>query len=772
MFSLELLEYQKVLEQLTAFAQTFKAKSVLNKLHPSTNQLEIETFLDETEAALHTLIEYSRPPFGGLTDTTGILGKIKIQSVLSPYEFLEVVSLIRSSNLMKQYQRSLMAEEIEHAPLNHYFEALTASTDLKERIESVISDEGYVLDSASTELRRIRNKIHIIEDRIQTKASQILSSQSDYLTDQILTIRHNKMVVPVKITYKNSFKGSVIDYSQSGETVYIEPLAIQELNNELMLIKEKEAEEIETILRNLTIECSFHYEDLLNTFESLISLDVVYSKAAYAKKFHMTRPIITDDTLYLKQARHPLIDSNIVVPNTIKLSQEQKIMVITGPNTGGKTVTLKTIGLLSLMTQSGLLIPVSESSSIMIFNKILSDIGDEQSIEQSLSTFSSHMTRIVSITENADKQTLVLLDELGSGTDPKEGSSLAISILNFLRAKQAHVIATTHYPEIKTYAYTTEGVINASVEFDIDTLSPTYKLLIGVPGTSNAFKISARLGLDKAIIKKAEETLDTTTSNVALLIQQLEKQSIELSDSQEELDNLRREVEEQKEALKIQRLELKNKIMHFEDKEALLKSHIIKDTKQKAQRIMNELKALIDKEHIKPHELARLKGELNDLDKKEIKTADINQTISVGDTVRILSLNRLGEVTSIKKNKIEVQLGILKSTYKVSEVEFIRKAIKKDTTHTTYVGGVNTINVLPECDLRGLRYEEAYQKLETYVDKCLLSHLESARIIHGYGTLVIRNMVLDYIKKSKQIKSSRPGEQGEGGRGVTVIKFI
>ena len=771
-FDSNLLEFNKVKSMLVNYAHTSLGKFLVKEIAPSDNSLEIERKLSETAHALKIITLYKEPPFGGIRNLTETLKKAHIYSILRPSEFLDVIGLIEASGNNIRFYTQVKENEILDIALDIYFENIESVPALKKEIQLVITDNGEVSDSASNDLHKIRNAINTKQKRIQERLASILNKDKNKLTETLITIRNNRFVVPVKLSEKNNFKGSIIDYSSSGETVYMEPNNVSTINNEISLLLLDEQKEVEKILRELTIKVADYYYPLSNNLKLLSELDAIFACAKFAVEYECTMPLITEHEINLIKARHPLIKQEEVVANTITFNEDEKVIIITGPNTGGKTVALKTMGLLSIMVQSGLLIPVMEGSKTVVFENIFADIGDEQSIEQSLSTFSSHMTRIIKIIDNLTVGSLILLDELGSGTDPKEGASLAISILDYIRIRGVHVIATTHYPELKAYAYNKPEIVNASVEFDVNTLSPTYRLLLGTPGKSNALLISKRLGLNVSIINQAKEHVLTSQSEVTDLINKLEKRGNTLEQKIREYESLIKDNNElvirserlQKELIEEKR-ELKRKI-------AIEQSQIIMDTKEEALNLIKAIEELKKQGAIKDHEIADIKFKVKSLDveKEQIISSEKHDFLP-GDIVNILRFNRSGELLKKQKNKHWlIKLGSLTSQFAEDQIEFIER--KKESEKPTHKIKSNIKkSVRPELDLRGMRYEEAEMALDKYIDDCLITNMPFATIIHGYGTLTLRKLVKSYLDKNPRVSSHRDGEGGEGGTGVTVASF-
>jgi DNA mismatch repair protein MutS2 len=770
-FDTHTLEFDKVKDLIQAHVATIYGKELLKEISPSNNPLLVHRLLDETYHAYNIITLYKEPPFGGIRDLSETLERARIYSVLRPTEFLDVIGLLEATSNNIAFYKNVKEEDIKGEALDPYYEQLTKVKHLKQSIEQVISIDGRIHDNASHELSRIRAKINQKEHKITEKLNQLISTQKNKLAESLITIRNNRMVVPVKLSEKNNFKGTIIDYSSSGETAYMEPTSVAVINNEISILKMEEEREIERILRQLTALIAQEYGPLNQNFQTLSYLDMTFAKAKFSVLYECSIPKITEDNIHLIKARHPLIDQKDVVANTISFNKDERMIVITGPNTGGKTVTLKTMGLLSMMVQSGLMIPVQEGSEIVLFENIFADIGDEQSIEQSLSTFSSHMTRIIQILKDMTVGSLILLDELGSGTDPKEGSSLAISILEYLRVRGMYVIATTHYPELKAYAYDKDEIINASVEFNVNSLSPTYRLLLGTPGKSNALLISERLGLNQTIIQNAKDHVLTSNTEISDLILKLEKQGNSLDQKMQEYDTLiqhNKRLQIENERLQKDLLQEKNSL---KEKVFIQQADIIKETQFQAQQLLQEIASLKKKGNIKEHELAELKYKTKQLSKeKEVASNTIDHVYKPGDLVTVLKFNRNGELIKKQKNgQWEVKMGTLTSSFDESQIEFIET--KKKEKPKAFVKGPKKKAVKGELDLRGLRYEEAQHQLDKYIDDCIINNMPFASIIHGYGTLTLRKMVKDYVSSHPSVKSARDGEGGEGGQGVTVIYF-
>lgn len=764
------LEFFKILKEIRKYAVSDLAKIEAEKLEPLTNELEINRLLEETWQAKNIILRYDQTPMTGVLNIKGAIRKSEIGSVLTIEDFLRIVSQQEAVVRSLAFIRKVKQLEIDSDHLDNYYERIEPIPELKQKITSVIDNRGDIYDDASQKLSQVRKKIRITEERIDSKMASLLRSEANKLTDTLITIRNNRLVLPVKAEFKNSFKGVIHDNSSSGETVFIEPLSCFIMNNELQTLRFEEIAEIDKILRKLSEDVALESEALKNNLEIFTYLDIVFAKAKYAIEYDCHRPTLTKDKVNLLNARHPIIKKEEVVGNNINFHNYNHIL-ITGPNTGGKTVCLKTLGLLSIMIQSGMLAPIDEGSETMVFENIFADIGDEQSIEQSLSTFSSHITKIIYIIDNACPRSLILIDEIGSGTDPKEGASLAISIINHLRTKSVYSMITTHYSELKTYAFDLEDTVNASVEFDILTLKPTYKLKIGIPGTSNAIQIAKRLGLHDDIIESAKEVSVSFDTDVSNLIKKLEKQSLELDEEihrhQAESDLLKVKNENLENLIVAEKIKQNNLLKKLE------KEHLerLKNREEEANNLIEKLNELRKNPGFKDHELAKLKHDVKEINQEELSYKKVKDTkINVGDRVLVIPYQRQGIVNKkVSSKKYEVLMGTLSITLAEKDLEFIEKPKEKKQITTGTVKKANQMKV--ELDLRGMRYLEAIDELDKFVDACLMNNFEFAYVIHGYGTGVLMKGVSEYIKKSSVITSSRPGGQNEGGKGVAVIYF-
>jgi DNA mismatch repair protein MutS2 len=781
--TLRVLEYNKVKEQLLEHTASSLGRDKVKNLVPSTDFEEIVELQETTDEAAKVIRLKGHVPLGGISDIRANIKRAKIGSMLSPHELIEIASTMYGSRQMKRFIDDMIDNGVELPILETHVAQIVSLYDLEKKITNCIGDGGEVVDSASDKLRGIRNQIRTAESRIREKLENMTRSSKaqKMLSDAIVTIRNERYVIPVKQEYRGVYGGIVHDQSASGQTLFIEPQVIVELNNALQEARVKEKQEVERILMMLTEEVAVEADIVLSNVEVVANLDFIFAKALYAKRIKATKPIVNNERyMDLKQARHPLIDPEIIVPNNIMLGKDFTTIVITGPNTGGKTVTLKTVGICVLMAQSGLHIPVMDESEICVFKNIFADIGDEQSIEQNLSTFSSHMVNIVDILEKADFESLVLFDELGAGTDPQEGAALAISILDEVCNRGARVVATTHYPELKAYGYNREQVINASVEFDVNTLSPTYKLLIGVPGRSNAFEISKRLGLSDRVIDRARNHISTDTNKIENMIAKLEE-------SQKNAERERKEAEEhRKQSEKLHR-ELQRQIIEFNDErdEKLLKAQKegeekVEAAKKEAEGIIQELRQLRKAQlvNVKDHELieakSRLEGAAPELVKKQkvnVKNTAPKQQLRSGDEVKVLTFGQKGQLLKkVSDTEWSVQIGILKMKVKESNMEYINTPKQTEKKAVASVKG-RDYHVSLELDLRGERYEDAMMRVEKYLDDAQLASYPRVSIIHGKGTGALRQGVQDYLKKHRGVKTYRYGDMGEGGLGVTVVEL-
>ena len=783
--SLIKLELDQVLELLSQCAGSFEGKAACLKLHPVSDLEEVQILLDETTAASELCTRKGNPIFGDVHDVSASLERARRGGSLQCAELLRIAGVLRCTRNIKGY----IAEDEQATVLDPLFMALTPNKYLEDRIFGAILSEEEIADNASPALSDIRRHMRIQVGKIKDSLQKIISSPaySKYLREPIITIRDGRYVVPVKSEHKADVPGLVHDVSATGSTYFVEPMSAVNANNALRELELKEKKEIERILAELSAEAAAHRENINLNVAMLIRLDVIFAKAKLGYRMRAWAPIMNDKGLVeLHNARHPLIDPKAVVPISLHLGKNFDSMIITGPNTGGKTVTLKTIGLLTLMAECGLHIPAGDGSTLSTFDSILADIGDEQSIAQSLSTFSSHMRTIVDVVAECDDRTLVLFDELGAGTDPAEGAALAIALIEFCRKMGSCVIATTHYAELKLYAMRTKGVINASCEFNVETLQPTYKLLIGIPGKSNAFAISRKLGLSEDILKEANDLVGKSDKDFEDVLSQLEQQRQQMESARHEAERLRLETEKikrQSEEYSVQLQKEKDKAMEAARKEA---QQIIEDARVAANAAAEELKALrkqltdgADTTGLNQRQ-AELRRNLNEAESKiragqqEHRRPEPKRSVLVGDTVELLKLGTKASVIAINKDgTYQLQAGILKMTAKPDEVYLLENENPYQTKGRPAHSGreMKTAAMASEIDLRGMDTVEAICALGLYLDSAMRSNLPSVRIIHGKGTGALRAAVQQELRKNKFVKSFRLGVYGEGEDGVTIAEF-
>lgn len=783
---LEKLEYNKILEKLSSYAITYLGKNLCLKLLPSSNKEEVKNMLKETEEAVNLLYRCNTPPISEIADNTINIKTIESYGTLSIKSILELANILKISEDLKKYFSADFIDVSEFLCLKDIFSNLYSNTSITEKISKCIVDENNIDDKASKELANIRKKQRNIEQDIKSKLNTFLhsSTYSKYIQENVVTIRNDRYVIPVKEEYRSQIKGFVHDISSSGSTVFIEPISVFELNNEIANLKIEESLEIEKILQNLS-KLFYHYvEEIKKDIECIGKLDFIFAKAKYSRAIKGITPLINDNKeIKLINAKHPLLDQNTAVPISLELGTNFNTLVITGPNTGGKTVTLKTIGLLNAMACSGLNIPAQEKTSIYVFDKIFADIGDDQSISDSLSTFSSHMKNIVDIVNNSSKNSLILVDELGSGTDPIEGASLAISILDYFKNNQSLTVATTHYQELKKYALITDGFENASVEFDIETLSPTYHLLIGVPGKSNAFEISKKLGLSENIIDKAKSNLNKKDVDFEELLKNIydnksaiENEKIEISKKLEDVSKLKKSLERDNSKV----LEQEQEIINNAKIEA---RNIFLDAKEEASAIISKMNQ-IEVSNTSNSELNNLRNQLN----KDIKNISITYTneneslpknlldvkdIKSNTEVFVSSLGQNGIIVSniSKSNEVQVQIGSMKMNINIKYLEKAKDFNKKATSTVSYNSVSKTRTAKSEINVIGLNVDEAIFVIDKFLDDSYLAKLKTVRIVHGKGTGKLREGIHKFLKTNSHVKSFRIGTFGEGEMGVTVVEL-
>jgi len=783
--SLIKLELDQILAQLSECAGSNAGKQACLQLRPSSDLEEVKALLEQTTAASDICTRKGNPSFSGVSDVTASLERADRGGCLQPIELLQIAAVLRCARNMKGYGD----DEDKATVLDPLFHALTANKYLEDRISGAILSEEEIADNASPELADIRRHMRIEAGKIKDSLQKMISSPaySKYLREPIITIRQGRYVVPVKSEHRADVPGLVHDVSSTGSTYFVEPMSAVNANNALRDLEFKEKKEIERILSELSADAAAHREDISLNVMLLVQLDVIFAKAKLAYRMRAWEPMMNNEGIVeLKNARHPLIDTKTVVPISVRLGKDFDSMIITGPNTGGKTVTLKTIGLLTLMAECGLHIPAGDGSQLSTFDAILADIGDEQSIAQSLSTFSSHMRTIVDIVDECDDRTLVLFDELGAGTDPAEGAALAIALIEFCRKMGTHVVATTHYAELKLYAMRTEGVINASCEFNVETLQPTYKLLIGVPGKSNAFAISRKLGLSEDILKEADDLVGKSDKDFEDVLSQLEAQRQQMEAARIEAERLRMETEKikrQSEEYSAQMQKEKEKAFDAARREA---QRIIDDARFVANKTAEELKELRkqvesgDVNGINQRQTELRKG-LNEAEGKlragqqEVKRPEPTRSVMVGDTVELLKLGTKASVIAINKDGTYLlQAGILKMSAKPDEVYLleVENPYKTKGGRPQHSGREMKMAAMSsEVDLRGMDSIEAIAVLQRYLDEAMRSNLSSVRIIHGKGTGTLRAAVQQELKRNKFVKNYRLGVYGEGEDGVTISEF-
>ena len=766
----QMLELYKIFHLVQKEVVLDKNKESLETINLLTDFDTINDTLNEVDEAVTLIQRMGRFPLFFHTDLTFILTKVHKFGVLTEEELLEVEKLLDSIKENYLYLERLENAQIETIYYRQRVEQLTYHKELNLKIKSIITPFGEIKDDASSSLKDIRRKQKELEKNIQNKLQEILQKNADKLTQNVVSIRNGRYVIPVRADSKNIIKGIIHDQSASGETVFIEPNVINELNNSLNQNKEDEKREIYNILRNISLQINEVYEELTSSYNTLLALDLSFAKASYAINIHATKPMINQEGIVdLLNCRHPLLKVDNVVSNNISIGKNYKGIVITGPNTGGKTVLLKTVGLLSLMVKAGMLIPCAEGSNIMIFDDVYADIGDEQSIDQNLSTFSSHLTNVIEIISKVTKDSLVLLDELGSGTDPLEGAGLAISIFDYLINRHCLVVATSHYSELKIHAYNSQNIINASVEFDEVTLKPTYKLLMGVPGMSNALKIAKTLGLKPEIINEAQSYLYKRNDNLNQMLDKLVKQS-------HELDKKLKELEESKKIVNVKIKSLDEECERIRQEEAAIINKANIDAKKLIDKSMTEINDLLAElktlknRDIKLHEIAEVTHKARNLENNQLTEKAVEETkeMAVNDQVYVKNYDCYGTINKILKNDMyEVQIGIASIKVNKKNLQLASEGTKA-TLKPTVIPTIKA-KVSSTLDLRGQRYEEASVLLDKFIDDAIYANLTYISIIHGFGTGVIRKLVHDTLKTNKAVESYRYGGANEGGQGVTIV---
>ena len=785
---LKTLEYHKIIEKLTEHASSPGGKERCRSLMPLTNPEEIIRAQKETADALRRIYRRGGVSFSGTRDVRASLKRLDIGSSLNVPELLEIASLLETAGRAKQYARSAEAEEGMEDSLDPLFSALEPCSPLSSEIRRCILSEEEISEDASPALRQLRRSMKAANDRIHsTLIGLVNGSARTYLQDAVITQRNGRYCIPVKAEYRSQVPGMIHDQSSTGSTLFVEPMAVVRLNNDLKELSLKEKEEIEHVLERLSEEAAGYSEEIRQNYELLTELDFIFAKGQLAREMKATRPVFnTKGRIHIKDGRHPLLDPSKVVPVTIRLGKEYDLLIVTGPNTGGKTVSLKTTGLLTLMGQAGLHIPAFERSELAVFDEVYADIGDEQSIEQSLSTFSSHMTNIIRILKEASLNSLVLFDELCAGTDPTEGAALAISILSHLHKMGIRTMATTHYSELKVFALSASGVENACCEFDVETLSPTYRLLIGIPGKSNAFAISSKLGLPDFLIEDARGHLSEQSESFEDLLADLETSRRTIEQEQEEIRHHKEEIKSLRSALEKK-----------QDKLEAQRERILREANEEARRVLQEAKDYADqtmknfnkfgRSNISASEMEAERARLREKMKKTEEKLSVRKeqkprkalkpnALHLGDSVRVLSLNLEGSVSSLPdaKGNLFVQMGIFRSQVNLSDLELIEEAAPAKQLNKTGAGKIRmskSASVSTEINLLGMTVDEALAHLDKYLDDAYLAHLPSVRIVHGKGTGALRKAVQGHLKRCRYVKSYRLGEFGEGDAGVTIAEF-
>ncbi len=796
--ALKTLEYTKIIDQLTEYASTEMGKQLCRELKPSCDINSIRISQTETTDALTRVRMKGSLSFGGAKDVRGSMKRLEIGSSLGIPELLAVSSLLTVASRAQSYGRHEKSEEFPDDSLDVRFRALDPLTPVNNEIKRCLPSEDEVSDDASPGLSKVRRSMKIVGGRVHTQLNSILNSSRTYLQEAVITMRDGRYCLPVKAEYKSQVPGMVHDQSSTGSTVFIEPLAIVKLNNELRELEIQEKREIEFVLAALSSQLMPYTDQILSDLSILAELDFIFAKAALSRHYNCVEPKFNNHRfINIKDGRHPLLDPKQVVPINIWVGDSFDLLIVTGPNTGGKTVSLKTVGLFTLMGQAGLHIPAFEGSELAVFDNIFADIGDEQSIEQNLSTFSAHMTNIVSILNEADANSLCLFDELCSGTDPTEGAALAIAILSFLHNMTCRTIATTHYSELKVFALTAPGVENACCEFNVETLRPTYRLLIGIPGKSNAFAISRKLGLPDYIINEAKNQMEQKDESFEDLLANLENSRVTIEKEREEIASYKQEIET-----------LKNRLQQKEERFSEQKEKMLSKAREEAQKILQDAKDTADQTIRNINKLAKssgvnkeleaertkLRGKIQDVDKKLAvkKSAAPKKAVSakklrLGDTVRVLSMNLKGTVSSLPnaKGDLYVQMGILRSLVNIKDLEMVEEASitgpglsgssmsgsRGSGSGSSKIKMSKSFSVSPEVNLIGMTVDEAIPVLDKYLDDAYLAHLPQVRVVHGRGTGALKAGVHRHLKKLSYVKEYRLGEFGEGDTGVTIVTF-
>lgn len=787
--ALKVLEYHKIIEKLITFAGSQPGKALCRDLVPSSDISEIRRMQRETSDAVSRLCRKGNVSFSGLSDIRGSLKRLEIGGSLNIDELLRICKVLETTSRVKAWSRSENREEMPDDSLDQMFTDLQPLTPLANEIRRCIISEEEISDDASPGLRQVRRSMKLANDKIRTQLSAYLNgSTRTYLQEAVITQRNGRFCIPVKAEYRGQVPGMIHDQSSTGSTLFVEPMAIVKLNNDLRELEIKEEKEIEIVLANLSSLVAEQTEPLNFNVLLLTELDFIFARALLSRSYNGTEPEFnTEGRVRIKKGRHPLLDPKKVVPVDIRLGDDFTLLVISGPNTGGKTVSLKTVGLFTLLGQAGLHIPAFDHSELSVFTEVYADIGDEQSIEQSLSTFSSHMTNIVSFWEKADEHSLVLFDELGAGTDPTEGAALAIAILSNLHRRGIRTIATTHYSELKVYALSTPGVENGCCEFNVETLRPTYRLLIGIPGKSNAFAISEKLGLPNYVIEEAKEHLSQEDEDFEDVIADLETSRATIEQEQLEINRYKQEIED-----------LKKRLERKEDKLESSRDAIMQKAREEAQAILREAKEYADETIRKYNKLGKesdasrkmeqertkLREKMSKLDKtavsapKKPKKELTAKDLLIGDSVKVLSMNLKGTVSTLPdaRGNLYVQMGILRSQVNIKDLEKIEeepafKPTVKTKTTGSKVKASKSYSISAEINLIGMTSDEAISELDKYLDDAYLAHLSPVRVVHGKGSGILRKAVHQYLRRQKHVASYRLGEFGEGDAGVTIVEF-
>ncbi|MBQ8804388.1 MAG: endonuclease MutS2 [Tyzzerella sp.] len=782
------LEYDKIINLLVEQASSESGKRRCQELAPMTDLEEINTAEEQTAAAFTRIVKKGRLSFSGCYPVEASMKRLEVGAALSAPELLRICKLAETANRAKAYGRHDTVDELADC-LDVYFEQLSPLTPLSMEIRRCILSEDEISDDASSNLRHIRKSIDSINEKVHSTLNSLVNgSLRSYLQDAIITMRGDRYCIPVKAEYRSQVNGMIHDQSSTGSTLFIEPMAVVKLNNDLKELYGKEQEEIQVILARLSVDVAEHIEEIRTNYNVLSELDFIFAKGSLALAMNASKPVFNKNGyIHIREGRHPLLDKKKVVPITITLGGDFDLLIVTGPNTGGKTVSLKTVGLFTLMGQAGLHIPALDRSELAVFESVYADIGDEQSIEQSLSTFSSHMTNIVSFLQDVDENSLVLFDELGAGTDPTEGAALAIAILSHLHERGIRTMATTHYSELKVFALSTPGVENACCEFDIETLRPTYHLLIGIPGKSNAFAISSKLGLPDYIIESAKNHLSEQDESFEDLLSDLEsnrriieKERAEIASYKREIEKLKREFHDKQQKLE----ERKEKIIAEANAKA---NTILREAKEVADETIKELNkakssnvsaAELEKQREKLRQkMAKTQNNVK-LELKKPRKQHKPSDFRLGESVKVHSLNLTGTVSSLPdaKGNLFVQMGILRSQIHISDLEIIEEPMtltekQRQRTSTGKMKMGKSMSVSPEINLLGKTVDEAIAELDKYLDDAYLAHLSPVRIVHGKGTGALRAGVHNYLKRLKYVKSYRLGAFGEGDAGVTIVEF-